>query len=259
MVRRRTGGPDGGHRHGSRARGRHPHLAARLDRRTLAAERLGDPCAQAHVHRSLARAATKLGRTEEARRRMERAVELFTAAGEVTACADSHRQLSWVAERHGDLEAALSHAQQALALQRAAGHSARTAAALNAVGWCHTLLGQHQQALDHCRDALTTHGHRDGRDPRRLIRSRHSVRQGCRRRAFRSLPRCHGRASSRPPRVPLRAPGPRLRHPHPRCSPPGCRCSPPPPSGPVSTVRGRPGWRRRATDAEPACSWPPGA
>ncbi|WP_229833783.1 AfsR/SARP family transcriptional regulator [Streptomyces xantholiticus] len=119
-----------------------------------AAERLGDPRAQAHVHQQLARAATHLGRVEEARNRMERAVELFTAAGDVTACAESIRALSRVAERQNDLEAALSHAQQALALQRAAGHSARTAAALNAVGWCHTLLGQHQQALDHCREAL---------------------------------------------------------------------------------------------------------
>lgn len=119
-----------------------------------AAERIGDPCAQAQVHQGLARAATELGRVEEARNRMERAVELFTAAGDVTAYADSHRLLSWVADRQGDLEAALSHAQQALALQRAAGHSARTAAALNAVGWCHTRLGQHQQALDHCREAL---------------------------------------------------------------------------------------------------------
>ncbi|MFI2345521.1 BTAD domain-containing putative transcriptional regulator [Streptomyces sp. NPDC019443] len=119
-----------------------------------AAERIGDPCARAHVHQGLARAATDLGRVEEARNRMERAVELFTAAGDVTAYADSHRLLSWVADRQGDLEAALSHAQQALALQRAAGHSTRTAAALNAVGWCHTRLGQHQQALDHCREAL---------------------------------------------------------------------------------------------------------
>nr|WP_237519402.1 BTAD domain-containing putative transcriptional regulator [Streptomyces sp. HUCO-GS316] len=138
-----------------------PDLEATQHIAMEAAERLGDPCAQAHVHQSLARAATNLGRTAEARRRMERAVELFTAAGETTACADSHRQLSWVAERHGDLEAALSHAQQALALQQAAGHSARTAAALNAVGWCHTLLGQHQQALDHCREALTTQGLHD--------------------------------------------------------------------------------------------------
>ncbi|MFC8247828.1 AfsR/SARP family transcriptional regulator [Streptomyces chartreusis] len=119
-----------------------------------AAERLEDPCAQAHVHLSLARAAACLGRIEEARIRMERAVELFAAAGEITACADSHRQLSWVAEQQGDLEGALFHAQQSLARHRAADSPAsRTAAALNAVGWCHILLGQHQQALDHCQEA----------------------------------------------------------------------------------------------------------
>ncbi|KAB1140838.1 tetratricopeptide repeat protein [Streptomyces luteolifulvus] len=120
-----------------------------------AAKRLEDPCAQAHVHQNLARAAAPLGRVEEARNHMERAVELFTAADEISACADSHRALSWVAEQQGDLEAALSHAQQSLARHRATDEEGpRTAAALNAVGWCHALLGQHQQALDHCQEAL---------------------------------------------------------------------------------------------------------
>ncbi|MER5464656.1 BTAD domain-containing putative transcriptional regulator [Streptomyces sp. NPDC002668] len=119
-----------------------------------AAERLGDRYAQAHVHQCVARAAADLGRVEEARDHMERAVELFAAGSDVTARGESHRLLSWVAERQGDREAALFHAQQSLVLHRTAGHSARTAAALNAVGWCHTLLGQHQQALDHCREAV---------------------------------------------------------------------------------------------------------
>jgi DNA-binding SARP family transcriptional activator len=120
-----------------------------------AAERLEDPCAQAHVHRNLARAAACLGRVEEARHHMERAVELFTDAGEITACADSHRQLSWVAEQQGDLEAALFHAQRSLARHRETdGSGPRTVAALNAVGWCHILLGQHRQALAHCQEAL---------------------------------------------------------------------------------------------------------
>ncbi|MEV0186424.1 BTAD domain-containing putative transcriptional regulator [Streptomyces sp. NPDC050625] len=120
-----------------------------------AAKRLEAPCAQAHAHQGLARAAACLGRVEEARNHMERAVELFTAAGEIIACADSHRALSWVAEQQGDLEAALFHAQQSLARHRATGDPGpRTAAALNAVGWCHILLGQHQQALAHCQEAL---------------------------------------------------------------------------------------------------------
>ncbi|MFF2518970.1 BTAD domain-containing putative transcriptional regulator [Streptomyces sp. NPDC058086] len=120
-----------------------------------AAKRLEDLCAQAHVHQNLARAAACLGRVEEARNHMERAVELFTAAGEMTACAESHRLLSWVAEQQGDLEAALSHAEQSLARHRVTGDPGpRTAAALNAVGWCHILLGQHPQALAHCQEAL---------------------------------------------------------------------------------------------------------
>ncbi|TFE37107.1 tetratricopeptide repeat protein [Streptomyces sp. ICN441] len=120
-----------------------------------AAKRLQDPHAQAHVHQSLARAATCLSRVDEARGHMERAVELFAAAGETIACAESHRQLSWVAEQQGDLEAALFHAQRSLAGHREAdAPGLRTVAALNAVSWCHILLGQHQQALALCQEAL---------------------------------------------------------------------------------------------------------
>ncbi|MFC5213301.1 tetratricopeptide repeat protein [Streptomyces coerulescens] len=114
-----------------------------------------NPDAQAHVHQCLARAATCLGRVEEARSHMERAVELFADAGEITACAESHRQLSWVAEQQGDLKAALFHAQRSLAGHRAANTPGpRTVAALTAVSWCHILLGRHRQALAHCQEAL---------------------------------------------------------------------------------------------------------
>lgn len=127
-----------------------------------AARRLGDRTAQAHAHRSLGVVAMDLGRLDEARDHVERAIELFTELCDVNDCAQSYRYLAVVAERQGDLEAGLSAAQRSLVLFRA--HEARegddsrgrrtTATALNGVGWFHTLLGQPQQALDHCRQAL---------------------------------------------------------------------------------------------------------
>lgn len=120
-----------------------------------AALRLRDRTAQAHAHRGLARATTDLGRVDEARVHMERAIELFAETADMAACAESLRQLSWVAERQGDLEAALDAAQRSLAMHRAEQAGGKqTAGALNAVGWYHTLLGQHEQALEHCREAL---------------------------------------------------------------------------------------------------------
>ncbi|MFF8480935.1 BTAD domain-containing putative transcriptional regulator [Streptomyces antibioticus] len=119
-----------------------------------AAQRLGDPAAEAYVRWGLARAATDLGDVGEARAHMERATALFASTGDATAQAESHRQLSWVAERQGDLEAALDHARRSLVLHRAKGDQARLPAALNAVGWYSTLLGRHADALDHCQEAL---------------------------------------------------------------------------------------------------------
>ncbi|MFJ8109568.1 BTAD domain-containing putative transcriptional regulator [Streptomyces sp. NPDC096132] len=136
-----------------------------------AGRRLGDPTAQAHAHCGLAKAATTLGRVDEARAHAERSVERFAESGDLRACAESWHVLCWVAECQGDPEAALSAAQQSLRIRRAVHDSGSdderdsraTAGALNAVGWAHGLLGRHQQALDHCREALALH-RKSGRD-----------------------------------------------------------------------------------------------
>ncbi|WP_440070631.1 AfsR/SARP family transcriptional regulator [Streptosporangium sp. OZ121] len=118
------------------------------------ARRLGDPVGTAHAHRGLARAEADLGRHEEARLHLERALALFAEAGDVDDQAHTHRRLSWVFEQQGRYGGALVHAQRALTLFREAGRRAGQAAALNAVGWYHALLGHHEQALGHCRQAL---------------------------------------------------------------------------------------------------------
>jgi tetratricopeptide (TPR) repeat protein/transcriptional regulator with XRE-family HTH domain len=130
-----------------------------------AAGRLNDPAAQAHAHRHLARAHTRLGRYPDAHTHLQHALHLYTHTGDHAGQADTHNNIGMLWERQGRPEHALDHAQQSLTLHRAAGHRQGQANALNAVGWCHTLLGDHQQALTYCQQALTLHqelGDRDG-------------------------------------------------------------------------------------------------
>jgi DNA-binding SARP family transcriptional activator len=130
-----------------------------------AALRLGDRSAEAYAHLGLGTAMTSLGRFEEARVHVERAIELHMESGDMRACAESWRSLAWVTEQQGDAHAALGAAQRSLALLRAHGGPApddrrlrtATASGLNAVGWCHVLLGRHREGLDHCVQALALH------------------------------------------------------------------------------------------------------
>jgi DNA-binding SARP family transcriptional activator/tetratricopeptide (TPR) repeat protein len=130
-----------------------------------AAHRLHDPAAQAHAHRDLAHAHTRLGRYPDAHTHLRHALHLFTQADDHAGQAHTHGLLGMLWSRQGRPERALDHAQQALALFRAAGHRQGQALALNAVGWCHARLGEHQQALTSCQQALTLFqevGDRDG-------------------------------------------------------------------------------------------------
>jgi tetratricopeptide (TPR) repeat protein len=130
-----------------------------------AAGRLNHPAAQAHAHRLLASALTRLGRHPDAHTHLQHALHLYTNTGDHTGQAHTHLDLGMLWERQGRPEQALDHAQQALTLHRAAGDRRGQATALNNVGWDHILLGDHQQALTCCQQALTLLqelGHREG-------------------------------------------------------------------------------------------------
>ncbi|RGC67219.1 Regulatory protein AfsR [Micromonospora sp. MW-13] len=119
-----------------------------------AARRLGDRAAEAHAHRFLGGAATRLGRFVAAHAHQSRALELFGELGDQLNQAFTHRSLGWIAERSGQHATALRHDLRALELFRRTGHRVQEARTLNSVGWCHAQLGDHRQAIADCERAL---------------------------------------------------------------------------------------------------------
>ena len=119
-----------------------------------AAQRIGDPRAEAIVHRGLAIVYVRQGRMDQSRVHSMQALRLSTELGDSVGSAYSHRALASVAEALGDREGTLDHAQQALALYRDVGDAIGAARALNNVGWAHANLGDARQAITYCREAL---------------------------------------------------------------------------------------------------------
>ncbi|WP_051723633.1 ATP-binding protein [Micromonospora chokoriensis] len=120
----------------------------------LAAERLGDPAAQAVAHRFLAGAHTVVNRYADALGHLERALDLYVRAGDVEGEARTHQNLASLWDRQGEPRKALEHSKRTLVLAQAAGHRRAQADALNAVGWCLAQLGDHLAALTYCEQAL---------------------------------------------------------------------------------------------------------
>ncbi|MFY1620332.1 ATP-binding protein [Micromonospora sp. WMMD736] len=119
-----------------------------------AAERLGDPLAQAVAHRFLAGAHTVVNRYADAHRHLECALDLYVVSGDTEGEARTHQNLASLWDRQGEPRLALEHSTRTLVLARAAGHRRAQADALNAVGWCHAQLGDHLAALAYCEQAL---------------------------------------------------------------------------------------------------------
>jgi tetratricopeptide (TPR) repeat protein/transcriptional regulator with XRE-family HTH domain len=118
-----------------------------------AAERLGDPAAQALSHRQLARAYGFLRRHDEAEVELHHALELYRRLDDGVSQGHTHLNFSWLREqqRRGD---ALEHARLALDLYVAAGYRRGQAMALTAIGWDKMNGGAHREALAACEQAL---------------------------------------------------------------------------------------------------------
>jgi hypothetical protein len=159
-----------------------------------AATHLGDPVAQAHSHRGLARAYIHLARRADARRHFdlaiacwrtagdglqeafvlrnlaelmeteerydeavthaERAIEIFQAADHGVGLSNTLHQLGWYRALQGDHRRALADLERALALLGAAGHRYGQAHTLDSLGYVHTRLGDHRLAIDCLHRAL---------------------------------------------------------------------------------------------------------
>jgi DNA-binding SARP family transcriptional activator/tetratricopeptide (TPR) repeat protein/CheY-like chemotaxis protein len=130
-----------------------------------AADRLGDPVAQATAHRRLGSAYIRLGRDPDAEGHLRQALDIFVRIANPVAQALTYLSLSYQLGRQRRPEEALDYSRRALKLFRAAGHHRGQAHALNNVGLCHAHLGDHAQAIDHCEQALALHqevGDREG-------------------------------------------------------------------------------------------------
>ena len=114
---------------------------------------------QAHAHRALGLAYTRLGRPDEAHRPpASRPCDRYAARrrrapARRTPTSAWAGSWSWTATTRP----CSATPQQALELYEPAGHPAGQAQALNCVGWAHAQLGDHRQALAHCEQALALH------------------------------------------------------------------------------------------------------
>ena len=119
-----------------------------------AAGQAGQPLWEAHSRRSLALAATWLGRIEEAQTGFAAALQLYRTLGDLPGQAHTQHDRARLASIQGEHQASLELAEQALLLYRAAGHRSGEANTLNAIGWCSLQVGQAEAAVRYCREGL---------------------------------------------------------------------------------------------------------
>jgi tetratricopeptide (TPR) repeat protein len=131
-----------------------------------AARRLDDLTGQAHAHRGLGAAYSRLGDFDAATTHLEQSRDLFAGLGDAAGQARSHRAIAFVSGQRGDFEHALGQCELALDLYGRSGNRAGEASAFNDAGWCHAMLGHYPEALRYCEEAgalFAALGYHDGR------------------------------------------------------------------------------------------------
>ena len=119
-----------------------------------ATRRLADPAGQARIHRSMAGACARLGRSDEAHTHLRAALDLFVALGDRVAEANVHGDMAEAFGLAGRYREAVAENQRALELHRAIGNRVGEAGALNGIGWYSALLGEYERALECCQAGL---------------------------------------------------------------------------------------------------------
>ena len=122
-----------------------------------AARRLGDEHAQARMEHGVGHALGLLGRTGDAQRHYERALDLYGRRGDRAAQAHAHVGLGALLDRQRRYREELVHCEQALAIYTELGDHRWQAVTLNNLGWCHGQLGDHEQSLVVVGQAMALH------------------------------------------------------------------------------------------------------
>jgi tetratricopeptide (TPR) repeat protein len=138
-------------------RGRLHEALATQETAVLAAGRLSDQSALAHVHYELGYVMGRLGDYSSADERMRESLALFADLGDRACVAQVRQGLAKMYELQGRFDEALDHAVEALRLRRSLDDPAAVAYSENAVGWMLAHLGQPDAALWYCRRALEMH------------------------------------------------------------------------------------------------------
>ena len=123
----------------------------------LAAGRLGDRDALAHVHYELGHVSGRLGDYLTADEHLRQALELFTDLGDAASVGQARQGLAVLLTQQNRWDEALDHAVEALRLRRSLRDQAVIAYSENMVGWVLAHLGQPDAGLWYCRRALDMH------------------------------------------------------------------------------------------------------
>jgi DNA-binding SARP family transcriptional activator/tetratricopeptide (TPR) repeat protein len=138
-------------------RGRMHEVLAVQSTAVLAAGRLGDRDALAHVHCELGHVTGRLGDYEAADEHLRQALDLFTDLGDRASVGLVRYGLAVLLTQQNRYDDALDHAVEALRLRRSLADAAAIAYSENEVGWILAHLGQPDAALWYCRRALEMH------------------------------------------------------------------------------------------------------
>jgi tetratricopeptide (TPR) repeat protein len=146
-------------------RGQLHELFAVQETAVLAAGRLGDRDALAHVHYEIGYVSGRLGDYGAADEHLRQSLELFAELGDLASVGWVRDGLALLLTQQDRYDEALDQAVEALRLRRSLEDSAAIAYSENAVGWILAHLGQPEAALWYCRRALEMHtgsGNRSG-------------------------------------------------------------------------------------------------
>jgi DNA-binding SARP family transcriptional activator/tetratricopeptide (TPR) repeat protein len=138
-------------------RGRMHEVLAVQSTAVLAAGRLGDRDALAHVHCELGNVNGRLGDYRAADEHLRQSLELFTDLGDLSSVGLVRYGLAVLLTQQNQFDEALDYAVEALRLRRSLADSAAIAYSENEVGWILAHLGQPDAALWYCRRALEMH------------------------------------------------------------------------------------------------------